>query len=127
MKAIERLYKYIDYKGYKPTNFEKEIGLSSGYLSIQKKRNADLGESVIVKINDYCQELSIEWLLTGEGSMLKDGENGAISQSIVGDNNKGSNQINHGNADFMRHVAEKDAIIKELLEQNKKLIDKLTS
>ena len=71
MKAIERLYKYIDSKGYKPTNFEKEIGLSSGYLSVQKKRNADIGETVINKITDYCQDINLEWLLTGQGEMLK--------------------------------------------------------
>ena len=72
MKAIERLYEYIDSKGYRPTNFEKEIGLSSGYLSIQKKRNADIGETVVNKINDYCQDINIEWLLTGQGSMLRE-------------------------------------------------------
>jgi len=72
MKAIERLYKYIDYKGVKPTVFERLCGLSNGYLSVQKKRNADIGESVLKQINDYCHDLSISWLLTGEGSMLKD-------------------------------------------------------
>jgi hypothetical protein len=71
MKAIDRFYKYIDYKGVKATNFEKEIGLSSGYLSVQKKRNADIGETVLNKINDYCLDLNIEWLLTGNGEMLK--------------------------------------------------------
>jgi phage repressor protein C with HTH and peptisase S24 domain len=71
MKAIERLYQYIDYKGYKPTIFEKDIGLSSGYLSVQRKRNADIGETVVNKINDNCQDLSIEWLITGKGSMLR--------------------------------------------------------
>ena len=74
MKAIERLYNYIDSRGYKPTTFEKEIGLSSGYLSVQKKRNADIGETVINKINDYCQDLNIEWLLTGRGEMLRNTE-----------------------------------------------------
>lgn len=71
MKAIERLYKYLEYIYVKPTVFEKEIGFSSGYLSNQKKRNADLGESVLNKINDYCQDLNITWLLTGKGDMLK--------------------------------------------------------
>ena len=71
MKAIDRLYKYIDSKGYKPTAFEKDIGLSSGYLSVQRKRNADIGETVVNKINDFCQDISIEWLLTGNGEMLK--------------------------------------------------------
>ena len=74
MKAIARLYQYIEYKGIKPTVFEKEIGFSSGYLSVQKKRNADLGESVLNKLNDYCHDLSISWLLTGEGEMLKNAQ-----------------------------------------------------
>lgn len=72
MKAIDRLYQYIDHKGYKPTNFEKEIGLSSGYLSVQRRRSADIGETVVNKINDNCHDISIEWLLTGQGSMLRE-------------------------------------------------------
>lgn len=82
MKAIERLYQYIDYKKFKPTNFEKEIGLSSGYLSVQKKRKADLGEGIIIKINDYCRELNINWLLTGEGEMLKNSDDVNIANDI---------------------------------------------
>jgi hypothetical protein len=68
MKAIERICQYIEFKGYKPTHFEKEIGLSSGYLSVQKKRNADIGESVINKINDYCLDMNLDWLLTATQS-----------------------------------------------------------
>lgn len=71
MKAIDRLYEYFDNQNIKPTVFEREAGLSSGYLSVQKKRNADLGETILNKINDYCHSLSIEWLLTGSGDMLK--------------------------------------------------------
>ncbi len=71
MKAIERIYQYLEYKGLKPTVFEKEIGLSSGYLSVQKKRNADIGETIVNKINDNCRDINITWLLTGEGEMLK--------------------------------------------------------
>ncbi|MGZ9677438.1 hypothetical protein [Flavobacterium sp. GNP001] len=52
MKAIERLYKYIDYKGVKPSPFEKEIGLSNGYLGKQLNRKArrNLGEGILIKI-----------------------------------------------------------------------------
>lgn len=71
MKAINRLYQYIEYKGFKPTNFEREIGLSSGYLSKQKGRSADIGETIVIKINENCPELNLLWLLTGEGEMLK--------------------------------------------------------
>lgn len=72
MKAIERLYIYLESQNIKPTVFEREIGLSSGYLSNMKKRNADIGESVMNKVIDYCHFLSAEWLLTGKGDMIKE-------------------------------------------------------
>ena len=71
MKAIERLYEYLDYKKLKPTALEKEIGLSNGYISVQKKRNADMGEGALNKIIDYCRDINPLWLLTGEGNMLR--------------------------------------------------------
>jgi repressor LexA len=70
MKTINRFFEYIEFKGIKPTRFEKENSLSNGYLGTQLKRNADLGEGVINKIIDNCLDLSCDWLLTGKGSML---------------------------------------------------------
>lgn len=72
MKIIDRFLQYLDYKDIKPTRFEKEIGLSNGYLGTQKKRNADLGETIITKLLDNCLDLNPLWLLTGEGEMLRD-------------------------------------------------------
>jgi hypothetical protein len=71
MKSIDRLYQYLEYKGIKPTNFEKAIGFSSGYLSGQKKRRSDFGESILRSIIEYCQDIDEIWLLTGKGSMIK--------------------------------------------------------
>ena len=71
MKSIDRLFQYFDYKGIKPTRFEKEYGLSNGYLTQQLKRNADIGESILIKIINNCQDINPGWLLTGEGEMLK--------------------------------------------------------
>lgn len=70
MKIIDRLFQYLDYKGVKPTRFEKNIGLSNGYLGQQHKRKADLGESIINKIIDNCLDLSVIWLITGKGEMI---------------------------------------------------------
>ena len=139
MKAIERLYIYLKHKGIRPTNFEKNIGLSSGYLSIQKKRNADMGESVLLKINDNCRDLSLEWLLTGVEPMIKEQEKGGIYQSISGNNNI---QSGHGSKndqstakntniikeleDLKNQALKKDEIIEALMKQNEKLINKLT-
>jgi len=71
MKAIERFYQYLDSKGIKPTRFEKDNGLSNGYLGTQLKRNGNLGEDVINKIINNCLDIDPVWLLTGNGSMTK--------------------------------------------------------
>jgi len=80
MKAIERIYQYIDYKGIKPLPFEKKIGLSNGYLGKQIKRNADLGEGIILRIIENCPDINPLWLLTGEGEMLKGPEQAARTE-----------------------------------------------
>ena len=70
MKAINRIFEYTSAKGLKPTRLEKEIGLSNGYLRTQERRDADLGEGVLLKILDYCLDLNPIWVLTGKGNML---------------------------------------------------------
>lgn len=70
MKAIDRLYEYLDFKGMKATPFEAKAGLSNGYLGKQLKRNADLGESILLKIIENCLDLNPLWLLQGSGPML---------------------------------------------------------
>ncbi|RGL13357.1 transcriptional regulator [Bacteroides uniformis] len=71
MKAIDRFYEYLAEKSLKPTAIEKIIGLSNGYLSAQKKRSADMGEGMMLKIIDYFRDINPLWLLTGEGPMLR--------------------------------------------------------
>jgi phage repressor protein C with HTH and peptisase S24 domain len=71
MKSIERVFQYLDYKGLKHTRAEKDWGLSNGYLGAQLKRKSDLGEGVIKKIIDNCLDMSLEWLLFGNGDMIK--------------------------------------------------------
>ena len=49
-KIISRLFTYLKSKSIPHTRFEKEVGLSNGYLNTQLKRNSDLGEGVIRKL-----------------------------------------------------------------------------
>ena len=82
MKAIERLYQYFDNKNIKSTRFEKDLGMSNGYLGIMRKRDADLGSSVLELIKNNCRDLNPEWLLTGKGNMLTENKE-ATSAPVV--------------------------------------------
>ncbi len=127
MKIISRIYEYLDYKDIPPTKFEKEIGLSNGYLGIQRKRNADIGESVIVKIIDNCRDLSLEWLLTGNGQMLKADKHpttteatGSLVDRLVTENTNLATQLG-------MQIKENEQLHKqnmELLAENERLTNK---
>lgn len=71
MKAIDRLLDYLNYKGIAPTRYEKDIGMSNGYIRTMSKRNADLGETIVNNIINNSPDLNPLWLILGQGSMLK--------------------------------------------------------
>ncbi len=74
MRAIDRIYKYIDNKGYSVAEFERLSSISNGYLSKMKRRSAGVGEDILNSILENCPDLSPEWLLTGNGEMLRSEE-----------------------------------------------------
>ena len=117
MKAIQRLKQYIDYKGFTNSSFEKKNELSNGYIATQLKRNADLGEGVILKILDNCLDLNPEWLLTGKGNMLKTDVKTNISQTITGDSNIQSGNNTNITGDCKEKVQELQKQLQECKEQ----------
>lgn len=69
-KAIERLSVYLEYKELKPAVFERLAGISNGYISKALSRNADIGESILLQVLDYCPDLNPEWFVFGRGEMI---------------------------------------------------------
>lgn len=67
----DRVLLYINHLGIGVAQFERNCGLSNGYLN-NLKRN--LGSSKIEDILRAYPELSRVWLQTGEGSMIEDPE-----------------------------------------------------
>ena len=68
MEIKERLLAYIRQKGIRPSEFERNAGLSNAY--IQNVKNS-IGADKLKGIISYYKDLNPEWLLTGEGEMLK--------------------------------------------------------
>ena len=64
----QRLIEYLEYKGIGRNKFETIAGLSLGYIT--KLKNAP-GADKLVNILSAAPDLNREWLLTGEGEMLK--------------------------------------------------------
>lgn len=75
----ERLLLFLKHKGLKNAVFEKMMGLSNGYINSMRK---GLGYDKLEQISISFPELNIGWLLTGEGSMLKD-ENSNLRSTLV--------------------------------------------
>lgn len=78
MKIIDRLSEYIEYKNISLNAFDKSIGASNGYIGRQIKNKASVGGDVIEKIYRIYTDINLEWLITGQGSMLK-GQPDALS------------------------------------------------
>lgn len=83
----ERLAFYLKDKGKGQTAFEKDAGLSRGYV---KHASDNMGSKIREKIKAQCPDLNMDWLLTGKGVMLT----GNITRSGNG-NNVGSGTENN--------------------------------
>lgn len=65
----DRLILFLKHLNMGQTAFEEQVGLSRGFISNTKK---SIGSENILKISSRYPEISIEWLVSGKGSMLKD-------------------------------------------------------
>ena len=67
----ERILQFIEYQGEKKESFFENLGLSyANFKGVQKK--SALGSDKIDKILSKYPKINPEWLLTGQGEMLKE-------------------------------------------------------
>jgi hypothetical protein len=63
----DRLYRYLDFKEISPSRLEKKIQAGGSYFNNVKT----IGSDKLLAISKNCTDLNIDWLVTGEGNMLK--------------------------------------------------------
>ena len=122
----ERLIEFIASQKMSINKFEKECGLSTGYIkNMRKSVSPDKLQSIVQKF----PELNPGWLMAGEGNMLKGNVNvsGDNSGVVVNGNNSNSPIDNRhyysDSPDVLKaqielldeRIKEKDAQIKQLL------------
>lgn len=71
MKPIERVKKVIELNKMSVSAFEKATGMSNNSIQTALKRNSNLKDDTLNSILNRFPDISAEWLLTGNGSMLK--------------------------------------------------------
>lgn len=68
----ERLGQYIEEKGLSFYAFENSLGAGRGSISKAVKEGKSIGSNVIENILSLYNDLNPIWLLTGQGSMIKE-------------------------------------------------------
>ena len=70
-----RLLQFLEHLGIGQGAFEKNVGISNGYVN---NINKSIGSKILLKISQRYPELNSDWLLSGEGTMLKKKEDEAV-------------------------------------------------
>jgi len=77
-----RVGEYIEAKGISYYAFENYLGASRGSISKAVKDGKSIGSNVLEKIIALYPDLNPQWLLTGQGSMLIESDNGPAIQTF---------------------------------------------
>jgi transcriptional regulator with XRE-family HTH domain len=81
--TLHRIKKYLDFKGISVSSFEKKLGFSNGSFASQLKNGKTIGVDKLENILKYFTDLDANWLLTGNGSMIKKHKKDALNQDNI--------------------------------------------
>lgn len=93
MTTKDRLKSFVKEKGYGRNVFEEEVGIAHGYLSSKSK---SITSDTIERVYERFPELSLKWLLTGKGEMIKSDSPAPVSISDRNSTNYGNNNNQSG-------------------------------
>lgn len=78
---IERLLQIVEYYKLSVREFERLIGVSEGVINKTIARNTGLKAETIQKIVEKFPQISLNWILLGEGEMLKSDDKPVAKQT----------------------------------------------
>lgn len=111
MAIQERLTAFISFKRLNYRTFEEACGLSNGASA---KFGENIRRKTIERISAAFPDLNTDWLLYGEGEMLRPAA--PVTQSVVGNNNTNNNNYNS---------SDNTAALIRIIEQQQQTISKL--
>lgn len=132
----ERIKSFIELKKISVRGFETRCGLSNGY--IKKLRKSPTVDKIEIILSAF-PELRREWLMTGEGEMLKDsstnvgevsGDGNIVGMTVtqtIGENsgqNAGRDINNYGERQFLAALEAQRALAQKQLEVYEASLDR---
>ncbi|MFC0514515.1 helix-turn-helix transcriptional regulator [Mucilaginibacter angelicae] len=75
---IDRLLIFLAYKKIAPSKAEKQLSLGNGYIKKSQQRDGGIGSAILEKICRAYLDISLTWLITGDGAMLLDEKDGTV-------------------------------------------------
>ncbi|WP_378178041.1 hypothetical protein [Aquimarina sp. SS2-1] len=100
-KILDRVIIFAAHLGVSLRSFSLSIGASAGYLHRLQSANSNIGGDFIEKIIQLYTEINPTWLVTGEGTMLK--ENYLVEETGVIYGNK-----DHFKQALLRYLDDQD-------------------
>lgn len=110
----KRILQFIEYKGITKANFCELTGISYPNLN-SKSLQSELGGSQITQISSVFNEISLDWLITGKGEMLRTQRDGQPECSGSATEIELLKEVIHN----------KDVIIEEMREKQQLLYEKI--
>lgn len=129
MRRIDRLDKYLKFKGITDYRATIDAGLSKGTIGKSRENGRDLSNKSVEKIVEVYSDLNKAWLLSGAGEMLNSSYSKTATPPInaeesatafIGDNNKVN--ADQTIAMLVAEVAAQRRVTEKVLKQNSELL-----
>lgn len=118
MEIVRRIAELVNEKAKSKRDFAFRIGIPERTLSTYLKTGRTPSLEVIDAILRTFPEISAEWLLRGEGSMVNDG-----SVNVLPELDDIEPKFSHVSAMYELLLKDRDEQIEELKSENSRLID----
>lgn len=82
-KIKRNMLRYLESKGISKYQCYKDTGMTRGILG----QPTGISEDNLIRFLGHYKDVSIEWLITGEGDMLLDESTNRATQHVTGNNN----------------------------------------
>ena len=93
MTIIDRLKLILERVNLTPGNFADKIGVAPATIShILSGRNKYPSAEVMLRLHETYPDIDLNWLLTGEGTLVKDDPDSMFTGSLFGENTINSTQ-----------------------------------